>query len=356
MPANLTPGPLPKRQFASDNYAGLCPEALAAMTAANRGHACSYGEDAWTARCCDLLREFFETDCEVYFTFNGTAANSLAVASLCQSYHSVICHETAHLETDECGAPEFFSNGTKILLVPGADGKLDPAAVERTVKRRTDIHYPKPRAVSVTQATELGTVYSVAELHALGDLARRLGLGVHMDGARLGNALAMLKVAPSQITWKAGVDVLCLGGPKNGLAIGEAVVFFNREKAAEFDYRCKQAGQLGAKMRFIAAPWIAVLQSGAYLRCAEHANRCAERLERGLRAIGGIEIMFPRQANSVFVRLPEAAAEALHKRGWLFYSFIGVGGARLMCSWDTADSDVDDFLTDVRAAVASKPA
>jgi len=134
------------------------------------------------------------------------------------------------------------------------------------------------------------------------------------------------------------------------------VIFFNREKAAEFDYRCKQAGQLGAKMRFIAAPWIAVLQSGAYLRCAEHANRCAERLERGLRAIGGIEIMFPRQANSVFVRLPEAAAEALHKRGWLFYSFIGVGGARLMCSWDTADSDVDDFLTDVRAAVASKPA
>ncbi|HSW45581.1 MAG TPA: low specificity L-threonine aldolase [Phycisphaerae bacterium] len=353
MTSPATPGPLPRRQFASDNYSGICPEALEAMTAANAGHASPYGEDAWTARCCDLLREFFETDCEVYFTFNGTAANSLAIATLCESYHSVICHETAHLETDECGGPEFFTHGTKILVVPGMDGKLDPTAVERTVNRRQDIHYPKPRAVSITQATELGTVYSVDELRAVGDLARRLGLQVHMDGARLANALATLKVAPKEITWKVGVDVLCLGAAKNGLAFGEAVVFFDKAKAADFDYRCKQAGQLGSKMRYVAAPWIAVLEGGAYLRHAEHANRCAARLEAGLRSIPGVSILFPRQANSVFAQFAPGVAEALHKEGWNFYTFIGLGGARFMCSWDTADADVDAFLADVRKAATA---
>lgn len=351
MPAK--PQPLPRRQFASDNYSGICPEALDAISAANVGHAPSYGEDPWTARCCDLLRDFFETDCDVYFTFNGTAANSLAVASLCQSYHSVICHETAHLETDECGAPEFFSNGTKILTVPGPEGKIDLAAVERTVRRRHDIHYPKPRALSLTQPTEVGTVYSAEELLAVGDLARTLGLAVHMDGSRLANALVTLNVAPKNITWEAGVDVLCLGGTKNGLAAGEAVVFFNRERAAEFDYRCKQAGQLGSKMRFIAAPWIAVLETGAYLRHAQHANHCAELLERGLHAIPGVRVLFPRQANSVFVQFPPGAAEALQAKGWIFYTFIGLGGARLMCSWDTTPADVNALLDDIRRTVSA---
>jgi len=353
MASKQAPGPLAKRQFASDNYAGICPEAMAAMAAANRGHAHPYGEDAWTQDACDLLREFFETNCEVYFAFNGTAANALAVATLCQSYHSVICHEVGHLETDECGAPEFFTHGTKILVVGGMDGKLDLQAVERTITRRTDIHYPKPRALSVTQATELGTVYSVDELRAVGDLARRFGLAVHMDGARLGNALATLKVAPKEITWKVGVDVLSLGGVKNGLAFGEAVVFFDRERAAEFDYRCKQAGQLGSKMRFIAAPWAAIVENGAYLKHAERANARAARLEQGLRAIPGVRVLFPRQANSVFVRFPRNVADDLEARGWRFYTFIGVGGARLMCSWDTTDADVDALLADIRELTQS---
>jgi threonine aldolase len=183
-------------------------------------------------------------------------------------------------------------------------------------------------------------------------MAKRLELGVHMDGARLANALATLKVAPKEVTWKIGVDVLCLGGAKNGMAIGEAVVFFNRDRAAEFDYHCKQAGQLGSKMRFISAPWAAMIESGAYLRRAEHANRCADRLERGLRSIPGIGILFPRQANSVFVQLPPGMADALQARGWIFYTFIGVGGARLMCSWDTQDADIDALLADVRAIAA----
>lgn len=342
-----------KNMFASDNYAGICPEAWAAMAHANTGYAQSYGNDEWTARACASLRELFETDCEVFFVFNGTAANSLALASLCQSYHSIICHELSHVETDECGAAEFFSNGTKILLVPGADGKIDLAAVEHTVKRRTDIHYPKPKVLSLAQATEVGTVFSVDELQAVREVAKRLHLKIHMDGARFANAVASLGVAPKEISWQAGVDVLCFGGTKNGFAVGEAVVFFNREMAREFDYRCKQAGQLASKMRFLSAPWVGILEDGAWLKHAAHANALAKILENRLKAIPGIRLMFPCQANSVFVSMPEKVKEALHKQGWYFYSFIGTGGARFMCSWDTREEDVHRLADDI-AAIAGR--
>jgi threonine aldolase len=345
---------LDRRQFASDNYAGICPEAWEAMARANQGHSRAYGEDQWTARACDLIRQVFETDCEVFFAFNGTAANSLALASMCQSYHSILCHEAAHVETDECGAPEFYSNGTKILLVPGADGKVDLEAVERVVSRRSDIHFPKPRVLSVTQATELGTVYSTAEIGRVGETAHRLGLRLHMDGARLANALAELGAAAKDITWKAGVDVLCFGGVKNGLAAGEAVVFFDRELAREFDYRCKQAGQLASKMRFLTAPWLGLLEDGAWLRHAASANRCARLLEAELRRIPQVRVMFPRQANSVFAEMPLSLAEALRAKGWRFYDFIGVGGVRLMCSWDTTEVDVTDLVRDLRALCGAK--
>jgi threonine aldolase len=340
-----------QRVFASDNYSGICPEAWAAMAKANEGHARSYGDDPWTDRASNLIRDIFETNCDVFFVFNGTAANSLALASLCQSYHSILCHEVAHVETDECGAPEFFSNGTKVLLLSGENGKVDPLSIERMVKRRTDIHYPKPRVVSVTNATEVGTVYSVEELKAVGDMTRKLGLRLHMDGARFANAVASLKVAPKEVTWKAGVDVLCFGGSKNGIALGEAVVFFNRELAAEFDYRCKQAGQLASKMRFLSAPWVGMLESGAWLRYAENANRMAASMHAQLAALEGAKILFPRQANSVFVQLPQSAIDGMYQRGWMFYSFIGKGGCRLMCSWDTTQEDVDGFVEDLKAVL-----
>lgn len=340
-------------QFASDNYAGVCPEALEAIAAANTGFACSYGDDPWTARACTLLRDFFETDCEVFFVFNGTAANSLALASLCHSYHSIVCHETSHVETDECGAVEFFSNGTKVLLVPGVDGKVDLDAVEHTVRRRSDIHYPKPKALSIAQATEVGTLYSVDEMKEVGARAKHLSLKLHVDGARFANAVAALGVPPKELTWKAGVDVLCFGGTKNGMAVGEAVIFFNRELAAEFDYRCKQAGQLASKMRFLAAPWIGMLESGAWLTRAAHANACAARLEAGLRQVDGVRIMFPRQANSVFAEISPAILAGLRDRGWHFYTFIGSGGARFMCSWETSESDVDALLAAVREVAAA---
>ena len=233
-----------ERQFASDNYSGVCPEAWQTLEEANGGHLPAYGEDKWTRHASDMIRELFETDCEVFFVFNGTAANSLSLASLAQPYHSILCHDYSHLERDECGAPEFFSNGTKILTIPGANGKIKPDDVEDMVKRRRDVHYPKPKVVSVTQSTEMGTCYTVEELEALGCRAKHLGLRMHMDGARFANAVASLKIKPKEITWQAGVDVLCFGGTKNGSPVGEAVVFFNHDLANEFDYRCKQSGQL----------------------------------------------------------------------------------------------------------------
>ncbi|HIJ81868.1 MAG TPA: low specificity L-threonine aldolase [Desulfuromonadales bacterium] len=337
-------------QFASDNYAGICPQAWRAMERANQGFVSSYGDDAWTELACERIRQVFEADCQVFFVFNGTAANSLALAALCRSYHSVICHDLAHIETDECGAPEFFSNGTKILHVSGEGGKFDLAEVERSIIRRSDIHYPRPRVLSLTQATEVGTVYTADEIREAGSLAHRYGLRLQMDGARFANAVVSLNVSPAEITWKAGVDVLCLGGAKNGMAVGEAVIFFDRELAIEFEYRCKQAGQLASKMRFISAPWIGMLEDDAWLNNARHANDCAAQLEQELTVIDGIRIMYPRQANSVFVELPETVAERLRSAGWRFYSFIGSGGARFMCSWQTTKDDVQQLAGAVRAA------
>ena len=338
----------PKNQFASDNYSGICPEALLAMQQVNNSFANAYGNDPWTDRACDLLRDFFETDCQVFFVFNGTAANSLALAALCQSYHSIICHELAHVETDECGAAEFFSNGTKILLVPGEHGKVDPDAIAHTVTRRSDIHYPKPKVLSITQATELGTVYTLAELETIRETAARFGLRLHMDGARFANALATLGATPKELSWQAGVDVMTLGGTKNGLALGEAVVFFNRELAGEFDYRCKQAGQLASKMRFLSAPWIGLLQHNALLNHARHANTMALKLSSQLKRFPGISIIHPVEANAVFVQMPEALIKALHDDGWQFYTFIGTGHARLMCSWATTGRDIEQFIAAVK--------
>lgn len=340
-----------RRQFASDNYAGICPEAWATMEKANRGHAVAYGNDPWTEEAADLIRDIFETRCEVFFVFNGTAANSLALASLCQSYHSIICHELAHVETDECGAPEFFSNGTKVLTVVGANGKVSAEAVERVVKRRSDIHYPKPRAVSLTQATEVGTVYTPDEIKTIWATTKSLGLRIQMDGARFANAVVSLGVKPKEIAWQAGVDILCFGGAKNGAGLGEAVVFFDAKLAEEFDYRCKQGGQLASKMRYLSAPWVGLLQDGAWLRNAAHANAMAARLESGLSQIAGIKILFPRQANAVFAEIPAHAVDALWGRGWRFYTFIGQGGCRLMCAWDTTEADVDAFLTELKSVL-----
>ena len=340
------------QQFASDNYSGICPEAWAAMAEANQGHQRAYGEDQWTARAADRFRQLFETDCEVFFAFNGTAANSLALSSLCQSYHSVICSETAHVETDECGAPEFFSNGSKLLTARTLDGKLTPQTIREVALKRQDIHYPKPRVVTLTQATEVGTVYRPDEVAAISQVCKELNLNLHMDGARFSNACASLGCSPAELTWKAGVDVLCFGGTKNGMAVGEAILFFNKALAEDFDYRCKQAGQLASKMRYLSAPWVGLLQDDAWLRYAGHANRCARLLAELVADVPGVSLMFPVQANGVFLQLSEPAIERLRDWGWRFYTFIGAGGARFMCSWDTEEARVRQLAADIRRAMA----
>jgi threonine aldolase len=335
------------QQFASDNYSGICPEAWAAMEAANRGHVSAYGDDPWTAAAADAFREMFEAECEVFFAFNGTAANSLVLASLCQSYHAVICCESAHVETDECGAPEFFSNGSKLLVAQSIDGKLTPAAIQEIATKRQDIHFPKPRAVTISQSTETGRVYTVEELRALSSACEQHGLRLHMDGARFANACASLGCSPAELTWKSGIDVLCFGGTKNGMAVGEAILFFNRKLAEDFDYRCKQAGQLSSKMRFLAAPWVGMLESGAWLRNAAHANACAFYLGDQLARIPRVQIVWPPEANAVFVRASDEILEGMRQRGWKFYTFIG-GVARFMCSWDTDRERIDEFCRDLR--------
>src|SRR5215467_13913791 len=309
-------------EFASDNTAGICPEAWAALQEANAQSAPSYGEDRWTSRVCNLIRELFETDCDVYFVFNGTAANALALAQLCQSFQSIVCREYSHLQTDECDAPEFFTKGSKLLLVGGANGKIDIAQAETMVARQNELHSHKPRAISITQATEFGTVYIRDEIAAVAEFARARKMFLHMDGARFANAIASLNCVPKAITWEVGVDVLCFGGTKNGTAGGELVIFFHKEMSQEFDYRLKQGGQLGSKMRFLAAPWLGLLTDGVGLKNAQHANHAALQLADRLRNEAKIDIVFPVEANAVFVRMNERLVRELRAYGWHFYKFI----------------------------------
>jgi threonine aldolase len=342
----------PSYSLASDNTAGVCPEALEALRAANAGCQPSYGDDACTAEAKRRLAEVFERECEVFFVFNGTAANAVVLAALCQRHHAVLCHELAHVETDECGAPEFFTGGAKLLPIAGAEAKLRPAALTPVLSRGHGVHFPKLRALSLTQTTELGTFYTPAELGALAEFARAHDLAVHVDGARFANAAATAQargISPADLTWRAGVDVLCFGGTKNGLLTTEAVVFFRRELAREFEYRVKQAGQLASKMRFAGAQWAAVLREGAWLRHAAHANRMAQVLAAGLRGLG-LTLLAPVEANAVFVDLAPAVVAALEARGWHFYRFLGEHGHRLMCSWATTDAEIAAFLADLRAA------
>ena len=339
--------------FASDNTAAICPPAWAALAEANADLAVSYGDDKWTRRVIARVREIFQIDCEVFLIFNGTAANALALAQLCRSYHGVICHESAHSQTDECGAPEFFSGGAKLIPTRGANGKLDLANVEAALKRHGDVHSSKPRALSLTQATELGTVYQRDEIERICEFARDRSLLVHMDGARFANAVAALDCPPKAITWEAGVDVLCFGGTKNGTAAGELVVFFNKELAHEFDYRAKQGGQLASKMRFLAAPWAGLLSSNAWIENARHSNRCARLLAQKLSDALGTRPVFPCEANAAFVRMSEQLAADLRQRGWRFYNFVEADIYRFMCAWSTTEEQIDEFVAEVRNSVAA---
>ncbi len=341
------------RQFASDNLSAVCPEAMTAVAEANRDHAPPYAMDAWTRRAEAAVRDLLGLDgASVLFAFTGTAANALALATLAPPFGIAYAHAAAHLANDECGAPHLLGGGLQVRPLPGAHGKLDLDALRQRVSREF-IHSGKPAVVSVTEATELGTVYSRRELAAVRDAARDLGLRVHVDGARIANAVAALETSPAEVARAIGADALVLGGTKNGLMAAEAVVFPDPAVGKAFEYRRKQAGHLASKHRFLAAQWVGVIESGAWLRHARHANAIAARIEAGARKLG-YEPAHPREANEVFLGFSPDVVAGLLDRGWIVFDDPAWGAHRLVASWDATDEDVDAFLADL-ADVSPNP-
>jgi threonine aldolase len=343
------------RNFGSDNVTPVCAPILAAINAANEGTADSYGADGYTERLTAAVREVFETDLAVFPVATGTAANALALAQLAPPYGGVYCHDGAHIVTDECGAVESLSGGARLLGLPSATGKIAPGPLAAAIAYANDmgVHHVRPSAVSVTQSTELGTVYSLDELAALTGTAKRHGLAVHMDGARFANALVHLDCSPAAATWKSGVDALSLGASKNGALCAEAVVFFNPSLAQNFERRRKQAGHLWSKLRYLSCQLLAYLEDDLWLRNARHANAMASRLAEGLARIPGARLVQTVQANEIFVALPEQQIGALERAGFHFYRWplcaVAEGAAiRLVTSYATTSVDVDDLLHEAR--------
>ncbi|MEE8534629.1 MAG: beta-eliminating lyase-related protein [Kiloniellales bacterium] len=339
--------------FCSDNVCGAAPEIIEALGRAFDGSAMPYGADDWTTRVEARLQEVFETDCRVFPVATGTAANALSLSVLSPPYGAVYCYEEAHVNVDECGAPEFYSGGAKLVALAGTDAKLAPETLRAAIQGVGDQHHMQPAAVSLSQASELGTLYRPAEVAAIAEVARAHGLGLHMDGARFANALAHLGCSPAEATWKAGVDALSFGATKNGALAAEAVVLFRPELAEELVYRRKRGGHLFSKMRFLSAQLEAYLADGLWLRLAAHANALAARLSEGLAAIEGAEILHPVEANEIFCRLPEAVIAGLLDEGFAFYRWgpAEAHGVRLVCGFERTPEEVDAFLAAARRLV-----
>jgi threonine aldolase len=350
------------RNFKSDNVSPVCDAIMAAINSANAGSAPSYGGDDFTQKLQVMASEVFGREVAIFPLTTGTAANALALSQLVPPYGAVYCHEAAHIVTDECGAPEFFTGGAKTMGLPAADGKITPRQVASAIAYAEDmgVHHVKPGAVSLSQATEWGTVYQPDEVSALAAVAKRHGLPVHMDGARFANALVHLGCSPAEATWKCGVDALSLGATKNGALCAEAVVFFDPERARDFERRRKQSGHLWSKLRFVSAQLLAYLAKGLWLDNARHANAMASALAAGLRGIDGASLLQSVDANEIFVALPEALVAALERQGFGFYrwplSATSNGVAiRLVTSYATPREHVDEFLEAARTFARSNP-
>ena len=340
------------RAFASDNWAGVHPEVLAALAAANAGHVSSYGRDTYTHDAISrIVAEF--GDAEVFFLFSGTAANVLCLQSMVRPHQAVICADTAHIHTSECGAPE-KQIGCKLLPIAAPNGKITVAGIEAHLHHIGNEHHVQPRAISITEATEYGTLYTQREIRAIADFAHSTGLLLHMDGARIFNAAAGLGVSLRAITRDAGVDALSLGGTKNGLIAAEAAVFFNERLADDFDYRRMQGMQLASKMRFIAAQFSALLTDGLWKRSAAHANRMAGLLGEQLKSVPGVTLTQPVEANAVFATIPPGAVASLQEAYYFHIWNEATSEARLITSFDTTEADVMEFAALVREAVTKQ--
>ena len=332
-----------KRGFGSDNHSGISPEILEAIAAANVDHALAYGDDEYCQRAEQLFKQVFGPQASVYFVFNGTGANVLSIDAMCRSHHAVVCADTAHINVDECGAPQRIV-GCKLLTVPTPDGKLTPELVKTQLHGFGFEHHSQPRAISIANATELGTLYTLDEIRALADLAHQYGMFLHLDGARLANAAVALGCSFKEMTTDCGVDCLSFGGTKNGLLMGESCVILNPALDVELKYRRKQMSQLCSKMRFMAAQFEAYLTTELWQRNAAHSNRMAQLLYDAVRDIPEVRVMYPVQVNSLFVQLPHNVWTNLLD-DYFFYDWDEANDVvRWMCSFDTTEQDIADFV------------
>lgn len=337
-----------KRGFASDNNAGVHPDILEAMRSVNNGHVIAYGDDPYTEHALLKMKQIFGEDTGIFFVFIGTAANVLGLSSVAQPYHAIICPDTAHIHVDECGAPEKFS-GCKLLTVSTPDGKLTVDLIARHMHGIGFEHHVQPRVISITQSTELGTVYTIEEIRNIADYAHENDMVLHMDGARISNAAVALDKSFYEMTGKAGVDVLSFGGTKNGMMYGEAVVFFNPLLYGDFKYRRKQGMQLSSKMRYIAAQFDAYLENDLWKSNALHANRMARKLHTSVKDISGVEVTQPVESNAVFARIPASIIPELQKEYFFYVWDEDRSEVRWMCSFDTTEEDIDGFTSLLRS-------
>lgn len=339
-----------KYWFKSDNTSAACPEVMDALLRANQGHAAAYGDDEWSQRLDGVFADFFGRSVRVFPVSTGTAANTTALAALTPPYGAIVTHEYSHIVRDECGAPEFMTGGARLLPMPGTNGRLTRALLERALADNpTSVHTVQPAAVSITQATEFGTVYRPDGLADLAACAHARGLHVHMDGARFANAVATLGCHPGDVTWRAGVDVLSFGATKNGAIAAEAVVFFNTDLVRDYEFRRKRAGHLLSKMRYVSAQLLAYVETGAWLRNARAANALAQRIGEAASA----RLLYPVEANEIFLKLGDNAIAALRAQGFAFYDWgaTGSGEARIVVSWNQSEADVEALC----AALAAPP-
>ncbi len=337
------------KSFASDNYAGVLPEIMEALTKANTQHARSYGADEITKRTVSKFRDIFETDADVYFVFNGTGANLLSISSATHSYNAVLCADTSHIYNDESSAPETFTSCRFFPLKANDHGKLDIDTIKERLIRKGDVHYPQTAMLSITQATEYGTVYSPDEIRAIAEVARENGLYLHMDGSRFFNAAASLGCGLKDISSKAGVDILSLGGTKAGMMFGEAVVVFNKELSKHIAYKHKQIIQLASKTRFIAAQFEAMLENDLWRKTATHANNMAAMLRSALEQNPQIKITKPTQANAIFAEIPREWYEPLQEHYPFYVWKDSTHEVRLMCAWDTKEEEIKNFIKALNA-------
>ena len=335
--------------FASDNVTSACPEVMDALIEANSGIAGSYGDDDWSLILKAKLSEVFETDLEVYLAVTGTASNALALSALAPVFGRVYCHELSHINTDECGAPELFTGGAKLNPMRSSNGRISSRELSEIVRGSGNVHVTQPSVVSITQSCETGTVYQIQDIREISEVAHELNMSVHMDGARFANALVSLNVSPAEMTWKSGVDVLTLGGTKNGCLAAEAIIFFKPEMVGDFPFLHKRSGQLLSKMRFISSQLNAYVSDDVWIRNAKHANSMAKILSEGLNHFSNIELAYPTESNEVFVYLPRDVVDYLNNSGYdVNEEELDGKAVRFVTAWDTKLKDINNLLDKLR--------